>query len=113
MFAALSAMIYRRRGVVLVAGLVFVAIAAVYGLSAFGRLKVANPNDPGAEYTRVAEALAGPFGQTQTALLVLFTATDGSRVDSAASRAAVQAVLGRVAGRPGVGAITSYYDTGA
>src|SRR5579859_2156610 len=113
MFTTLARGLYRGRWVVLGAGLLFLGIAALYGTSVFGRLKLTNPADPAAQYIAVDDLLRTQFHQDQTALLVLFTAHDGATVDSPAYQQAVAAVVAPLARQPGVGDITSFYTTHA
>ncbi len=113
MFAGLSKFIYRRRWFVLGAGVVFLIVAGVYGTSVFGKLKSGGFTDPAAESTKAGVAIHTELGRDETALIVLYTAKDGSNVDQPAYRQAVESSLAKINGQPGVGQVATYYTTGA
>src|SRR5437588_85070 len=113
MFASLGRFIYRARWYVLLAGLLFVAASGVFGTSVFGKLKNGGFYDPDAESTRVMNALHDNLGHDEDSLIVLFTATDGTKVDDASYKAAVESTLGKLKGQDGIGAITDFYNTGS
>ncbi len=113
MFSAIGSAIYRRRWFVLLAGFVFLVVSGVYGTSVFPNLKGGGFYDPNADSTRVTEALHHDLGRDEGALIVLFTAKDGATADSPSYKQAVEATLAKVQGRPGVGIITSFYNSGA
>ena len=115
MLARLGDGIYRRSWLVLLAGLLVMVLGGIYGTGVFGQLKGGGFADPASEATRAQDALRDHLGRPAGAIIFLFTAPDGSGLtaDSPEYRAAVEATLGRVAGREGVESIASYYSTGA
>ncbi len=113
MFAALGKFIYRRRLVVAIAGLVFMITAGVFGTSVISSLKGGGFDDPNSESSKAALALHEKLGRDEGTLLVLFTGKNGQQVESAEYKKAVEATLAKIEGKPGVGAITTYYKTGA
>jgi len=113
MFATLARFIYHRRWAVLVAAVLFMVLSGVYGSSVFGKLKGGGFDDPGSESSKVAGMIAKEMGHNQTPLIVLFSAKDGLTVSDPLYQQAVAATLAKVQGQPGVGTITSYYETGA
>lgn len=114
MLARLGRSIHRQRKPVLILAGVLVAAGAVVAPSVFDRLKGAGFEDPASESSALAEALPRELGRDEGTLVVLFTAREGGpHVEDPAYRAAVQATLERVRGEPGVGTITTIYNTGA
>jgi len=113
MFGALGNFIYRRRWFVLLAGLVFIAVSAVYGTSIFPRLKSGGFYDPNADSTQVMNALHEKLGRDESVLLVLYTSRDGTKVDNLRFKEEVEKSLALIEGKEGVGKITSYYNTGS
>src|SRR3954451_17626424 len=113
MFASLGRFIYRWRWAVLVAGLLFLVASAVFGTSVFASLKGGGFYDPNAESTKVYDAIPAKLARDPGALVVVFSATDGTKVDTPAYRQAVEATLAKVEGKPGVGHITTFYNSGA
>lgn len=113
MFALLGRFVYRRRWLVLVAGIVFLAASGVYGTSLFGQLKGGGFNDPAADSSKVLDALHNQLGHDEATLLVLFTARNGETVNSPAYQQEVENTLAKVKGQEGVGTISSYYSTHA
>src|ERR1700730_11450985 len=112
MFEKLGRAIYRRRWIVLVAGLVFMAASGLLGTSVFGSLKAGGYNNPGAESTQVADTLSNQLGRDQRTLVVLFTSKDRTTVDNPVFKSGVQATLKKKEGQEGVGKITTFYSTG-
>jgi RND superfamily putative drug exporter len=98
---------------VLLAGLVFIVVSAVYGTSIFPRLKNGGWYDPNADSTRVMNALHEKLGRDESVLLVLYTSKDGTKADNPQFKEEVEKSLARVQGKEGVGAISSYYNTGS
>src|SRR5437870_3780903 len=113
MFASIGTFIYKRRWGVLIAGLIFIVVSGVYGTSVFPSLKDGGFYDPGAESTKVVEALHHNLGRDEGSLVVMFTSNDGITVDSPQYRQAVEDTLAKVKGRSIVGTITDFYNTGA
>lgn len=113
MFAKLGSLIYKRRWVVLLLGLLFMAASGLLGAEVFGNLKGGGYTNPGAESTQVADSIKQQLGGDSSSLIVLFTSQNGWKVDDPAYKVAVQDTLSRLDGQPDVGKITTYYGTGA
>jgi RND superfamily putative drug exporter len=113
MFATLGRLVYRRRWLVVVAGIIFLVASALYGTSLFSQLKSGGFYDPAVDSSKVTDALHTKLGQDPATLLVLFQAKNGETVDQPAFQAAVQTTLAKVQGKAGVGTITDYYTTHA
>ncbi|HYP41607.1 MAG TPA: MMPL family transporter [Chloroflexia bacterium] len=113
MFATLGRFIYTRRWFVLLAGFIFIIASGIYGTTVFGDLKNGGFEDPNAESTRAQRALHEQLGRDEGALLVLFTSADGSTIESADYKAEVEATLAKLSGRPEIGTISTFYNTGA
>src|SRR5438094_3366059 len=111
MFASLGRFIYRQRWGVLVAGLAFLVASAVFGTSVFGSLKGGGFYDPNAESTKVYDAIPAKLGRDEGSLIVLFTSSDGTKVDAPQFKQAVESTLAKVEGKPGVGHITTFYNS--
>ncbi|MEO8288994.1 MAG: MMPL family transporter [Chloroflexota bacterium] len=113
MFAKMGHAIYRRRWLTLILGLVFMVVSGVIGTTVFGSLKTGGYNNPNAESTRVTQTLKDELGRDDRTLIVLFTSKDGTTVENPAYKSAVEGTLAKIDGQPDVGAITTYYMTGA
>ncbi len=113
MFTKLGHFIYRQKWTVLAMGLIFLIVSGVYGTTLFGSLKSGGFNDPNAESSKATEAIAQQLGQDQTALIVLFTAKDGTTLDNPDFRQMVESTLAKADGKAGVKSSTSYYTSGA
>ena len=96
--ASLARLIVRRRRVVLVLAMVFMAVAGAFGGSVAKHLSNGGFEDPTAESSRARQFIDANFGGGTANLVLLVTAADG-RVDSAAS-AAAGAVLTADLARP-------------
>jgi len=83
------------------------------GTSVFGKLKGGGFDDPAAESSKAAETLQRQLGQNQAALIVLFSAKDGTTVADPTYKQAVETSLARIEGRAGMDTITTFYTTGA
>ncbi|MFJ6760691.1 MMPL family transporter [Streptomyces sp. NPDC091273] len=101
----------RRPGLVLFAALVFLVVSAVFGAGATGRLKTQGYDDPRSESSRAAHLAAEGLGASPN-LVVVARARTGS-VDDPAARTEGEALTSRLAARPHVGAVTSYWTGGA
>ncbi|MFE6838314.1 MMPL family transporter [Streptomyces sp. NPDC057705] len=101
----------RRPGLVLFAALVFLVVSAVFGAGATGRLKTQGYDDPRSESSRAAHLAAEGLGASPN-LVVVAQARAGS-VDDPAARTEGEALTSRLAARPHVGAVTSYWTGGA
>ncbi len=113
MFERLGSVIYSGRWIVLAAGLVFMALSGIFGIGVFGQLKAGGYNNPSAESTRVEDLLKSQLGADDRILVVLFTSKDGSTVESASYKTAVESTLSKLNGQPNVGKISTFYSTGA
>ncbi|HMA46539.1 MAG TPA: MMPL family transporter, partial [Frankiaceae bacterium] len=100
-----------RPRLVLAVTVVLVALAAVFGGGAVGKLKGGGFDDPGSDSTRAQEELQARFGG-QPDLLLLVRARSGT-ADSPAVAAAGRELTTRLAGEPGLSDVTSYWATGA
>ncbi|MEU9164528.1 MMPL family transporter [Streptomyces sp. NPDC048424] len=101
----------RRPRLVLFAALVFLVLSAVFGAEATGRLKSQGYDDPRSESSRAAQLAAEGLGASPN--LVVVAQTRGGSVDDAAARSEGEALTGRLAARPHVSAVTSYWTGGA
>jgi RND superfamily putative drug exporter len=113
MFERLGSLIYNRRRLVLAAGLLFMALSGIFGIGVFGQLKAGGYDNPSAESTRVDELLKSQLGADDRILVVLFNSKDGSTVESAGYKAAVESTLSKLNGLPNLGKISTFYSTGA
>ena len=111
MFPGLGRFAYRRRVLVLVAGLLFVAIAAVWGTGVFGALSGGGFEDPAAPSARAVALAERTLGRDGADVVLLYR-SPALPVTDPAYRAAVDGVL---AGLPTgqVTAVTTYWATGA
>ncbi|MFG2981127.1 MMPL family transporter [Streptomyces sp. NPDC048258] len=97
----------RRPRLVLLAALVFLLLAAVFGAEATGRLKTQGYDDPRSESSRAAQVAAERLGAPPN-LVVVARARDGS-VDAPKARDAGEGLTKRLAAQPHVSAVTSYW----
>src|ERR1700739_1665102 len=111
MFASWGRLLYRRRALVLLAGLVGVAIAGVFGTGVFGRLQSAGGFTAPGSQSAVATSLAQrAFGRDAPDVVVLYSSTTMTVADPA-YRAAVTGALSALPRRDVVSA-ASYFSTG-
>ncbi|WP_078893217.1 MMPL family transporter [Streptomyces sp. NRRL F-2580] len=101
----------RRPRLVLFGALVFLVLSAVFGGQATGRLKTQGYDDPRSESSRAAHLAAEGLGASPN--LVVVAQARGGSVDDAAARSEGEALTGRLAARPHVSAVTSYWTGGA
>jgi uncharacterized membrane protein YdfJ with MMPL/SSD domain len=113
MFAALGRAVYRRRWIVLIAGLAFMLASGLAGTTLFGTLKTGGYDNPEAESIRAVELLRKELNRDDRTLVVLFTSNDGLQVDDPEYKAEVEETLARLEGQPNIGRTTSYFTTGA
>ncbi|NWJ46382.1 MAG: MMPL family transporter [Chloroflexi bacterium] len=114
MYAALGKFIYRYRWFVLIAGIAFMVAAGVFGTSLFGMLKGGGYDNPASESFKAVGTIHDQLGQEDASLVVLFTSKDNTTVvDSPAFAQGVSEVLSKLDGKPYVGKITNYYNSGA
>jgi putative drug exporter of the RND superfamily len=110
MFEKLGHAVVRRRRLTLVLFAVGVIAAGVLSSGLFSRLQAAGFDDPGSDSVTVSTALADRFGVTDpTAVLAVETLAG---VDDDATARAATALVGRVAARPGVSQVVSYWTSG-
>ncbi|CAL9375139.1 Trehalose monomycolate exporter MmpL3 [Streptomyces sp. enrichment culture] len=112
MFRRAGSFATRRPRLVLVAGLVFLLLSAVFGADAAGRLKTQGYDDPGSESSRAAAVAAAEHLGASPNLVLVARAGAGS-VDSPAARAAGGELTRRLAARPHVDSVASYWTGGA
>ena len=104
---------FRRRWLVLLATLLFVATSLVAGLSVFDRLKSGGFDNPGSESVRAAEILAQRFGAGGTDLVVLVDPVGDVDVDDPGVVRAAETLTEEIGSEPGVTDVTSYWSTGS
>ncbi len=108
MFTFLGRFTFRRRWVVLVGTVVFMAAALVTGLSVFDKLGSGGFEDPNAESTQATEILADRFEAGSPNLVLLVTAPDGDVDGSSAVQAGTE-LTDALIDEPGVEQVTSYW----
>lgn len=107
--ASLARLIVRRRRLVLVIAIVFMAVAGAFGGSVAKNLSNGGFDDPNAESTKARTFIDANFGGGSPNLVLLVTAADGN-VSSAASTAAGRALTAELARQPGVSGVGSYWS---
>jgi trehalose monomycolate/heme transporter len=96
MFETWGRIVYRRRRIVLILAVAFVAFAAVWGTGVFGKLQSAGGFDvPGSQSDQAAAIAARAFGRDAGDVVVLYTSPRGSAV-SPAGRSAITGTLARL-----------------
>src|SRR5947209_13852989 len=110
MVTGLARFAVRRRRLVLVATLLFVALSIGFGTGVVKRLSGGGFNDPRSQSSRAERALATQFhtGMPNFTLLVKADAN----VDSPAVARAGEALTRRLSDQPGVGNVISYWTAG-
>lgn len=111
MLSSLSRLVTRRPRAVLVATVLFLLVALVLGRGAGDRLGNGGTEDPASESARAAAALDARFPSSRPNLTVLVRGDQPA--DAPATRRAGLALADRLAGEPGVAAVSSYWQTGA
>jgi RND superfamily putative drug exporter len=101
----------RRSRAVLVAALVFVAVAGALGGGVAENLTAGGFEDPSTESSRADEALAERFGTGVPNLLLLVTA-EGGDVDAPEVADAGRALTAELAAEDAVGGVVSYWSEG-
>ena len=109
MLESFGRVVHRRRGLVTVAALIFVAVAAVWGTQVFGALKGGGFDDPRSESSRATRLIDGRIGAGAGDLVVLYESR-ALTVDDPAFRDAVRGTLARLPKTEVPGAVT-YWDT--
>lgn len=110
MFTRLGAALYRTHWIVLVAALLFVVVAAIFGSGLFGLLKNGGFSDPASESSRAQNLLDTKLGGS-TADLIILMSSDTLKVTNPAFRDAATNLLVRLQTRSEVASVTSYYST--
>ncbi|SOD65779.1 putative drug exporter of the RND superfamily [Streptomyces zhaozhouensis] len=108
MLGRLGAVLLRRRRAVLLVAVVLALAGAGTGGVLFDRLKGGGFNDPAAESSRAADALAERFGREELNLVLLVRAEDG--VDDPGVAAYGADLAARLAAEDGVAQVVSYWD---
>ncbi|HEY2277767.1 MAG TPA: MMPL family transporter, partial [Streptosporangiaceae bacterium] len=112
MFEAWGRILYRRRRLILVAALVLVAFAAVWGTGVFGQLSSGSDfTPPASQSQREAGQAAQAFGRNDADVVVLYRSATMT-VSDPAYRRAVTAALDHLP-RADVAAVTTYWSGGS
>ena len=101
-------LIVRHRRLVLVAALVFMAVAGIFGGSVATKLSNGGFDDPKAESSLTKTLIEETFGAGSPNLVLLVRATSGS-VDDPATQAAGAALTKELSEEPGVAGVASYW----
>jgi RND superfamily putative drug exporter len=112
MFETVGHLVFRSRRAVLIATVILVAAAAVFGVGVFGKLKGGGFDDPGSESSRAEDVLRDRFGTGEPNFVLLVTARDGS-VDSPDAVAAGRLLTEQLQADPSVRTVASYWQTGS
>jgi RND superfamily putative drug exporter len=108
----LARTIIRRRKLVLLLALVWLAVAGVFGGSVAKHLSSGGFQDPGAQSTKAANLIRDQFHSGDPNLVLLVTATGGQSVDSPAVAQAGAALTQRLAGDAHINQASSYWSLG-
>jgi RND superfamily putative drug exporter len=112
MFEAWGRTLFRRRRLVLVITLAFVALAAVWGTGVFSRLSAGNNfTPPSSQSQREANVADQVFGRNEADVVILYH-SGGMTVADPGYRQAVAAALSRLP-RADVARTTTYWSTGS
>ncbi|MFD7258298.1 MMPL family transporter [Streptomyces sp. NPDC059874] len=111
MYPRAGVFVTRRPRLVLLAALVFLLLSVVFGAGSAGRLKSQGYDDPRSESSRAARVVAEHQGASPN--LVVVARTLSGYVEDPAVRSAGKALTERLAARPHVSAVTSYWTGGA
>ncbi|MEV7521846.1 MMPL family transporter [Streptomyces sp. NPDC091371] len=111
MYPRAGVFVTRRPRLVLLAALAFLVLSLAFGAGAAGLLKTQGYDDPRSESSRAARVAAEHLGASPN--LVLVARARGGYVDDPAARAAGEDLAKRLAARPHVSAVTSYWAGGA
>lgn len=110
LFAALGRVVVRRRRLVLGLFVLGLMVAGAAGAQVFGALKTAGYDDPGSESARAQAALVQRFGVQDPAVVLAVESPTG--IDSTRGTTQATALVGRLAGQPGVTSVVSYWTSG-
>jgi trehalose monomycolate/heme transporter len=112
MFEAWGRFIFRRRRLVIAAGVIVIVLAAIWGTGVFGRLQSAGGFvPPGSQSQQEASLAAKAFGPGAGDVVLLYTSTSQA-VRSPAYKAEVSASLARLPGNR-VQSAQTYWSTGS
>src|SRR5688500_17186202 len=111
MLTRLATLVVVRRRLVLVAAVVFVAVAGAVGGGVAGRLTSGGFGDPGAESTRARHAVEDQLDQGDPNVVLLVTAPGGN-VDVPAVTAEGTALTAELAAEEGMAEAISYWSLG-
>jgi uncharacterized membrane protein YdfJ with MMPL/SSD domain len=111
LFKSLGSFVIHRRGWVLLAGVVFIVAAAVYGTSVFGHLDSGGFAGKNFESYQALQQIDDHFGGSDQSLIVLFSSRNGLRVSQPAYQAAVETTLQAARQDHNVTLVTDYYAT--
>ncbi|HEX8863811.1 MAG TPA: MMPL family transporter [Actinomycetes bacterium] len=112
MLERLARLLLRRRVLVLVAAIVVVGLAGVFGSGVMDTLRSGGFDDPAASSTKAREALADVFHTGEPNLVLLATANHGT-VDQAAATSGGLELTRRLAAERDVTEVQSYWTTKA
>lgn len=98
-----------RAGAVLIGGLVFVAVAAVFGLGVFGSLSNGGYDDPASESARSLITEHGTFTSHDVDIVVIYSSPSMKVSDPAFQRAVSNAITGLPKGA--IQRVTTWYQT--
>jgi uncharacterized membrane protein YdfJ with MMPL/SSD domain len=111
MLTWLGEILYRYRGVALLAALIITIFAAIFGFGVFDALNgVSSIKDPSSQST-IAQQLIDAKLNTQTSDVVLLMSSSTLKATDPAFAQAAAQLLHKLKGRPEVTSITSYYST--
>ena len=110
MLTRLGGAFYRARWTVLIAALLVVAAAAIYGFGVFGSLKTGGFYDPASESSKALNLLDSKFPDSSADAIILMRSDTLHATDPAFTDAATQ-LLTTLKARSEITSITSYYST--
>lgn len=110
MLGRLGGFVYRRARLVLIATGLLLAVAAVIGIGAFGKLQGGGFDDPNSQSSRALHQIDSQFGGRDN-LILLVKANTGTVDSPAASAAGTQLTQQLVAHTDAVDRVTSYWKT--
>jgi uncharacterized membrane protein YdfJ with MMPL/SSD domain len=110
MLARFGGALYRARWFVLLAGVLLVIAAGIFGGGLFGLLKSGGFEDPNSQSSHAQTLLNQQLGGATTDIVILMQSRTLSVTDPAFASAATQ-LLDTLRARPEVASVTSYYST--
>ena len=112
MFAWWGRMLVRARWWVIAATVALVAVGGVWGTGVFSTLSGGGYDDPSSPSNQAYARITEELGRQGEDVIVLYSSTTAT-VDEAGLRGPVEAAAARVAGRPEVHRLQSYYAPGS